>query len=98
VFYVFLDDGHQCIDADGDPDLISLYLITGCFIDLLLKRWDGSDRNYLILDAKGHDALPAFSAAMSLLVVPMTMVALTIFAMRAWCRQQATSPGMGSWW
>ncbi len=83
---------------------VSVACVPVFFTGYRIDRWEGAlflgyytaYTLYLILDAKDHDALPAFSTAMSLFVVPMTAVALTILALRAWRKQRATSPGTGS--
>jgi cation:H+ antiporter len=41
---------------------------------------------YLVLAAQQHDALPAFSAAMQIFVLPLTAVTLAIVGWRAWKR------------
>jgi len=83
---------------------VSLACVPVFFTGYRIDRWEGAlflgyyiaYTLYLILDAKDHDALPAFSTAMSLFVVPITVVALTIFALRAWRKQQAPPPGTGN--
>jgi cation:H+ antiporter len=57
-----------------------------------IQRWEGAlffgyyvaYTAYLLLDASGHDALPAFSAAMMAFVVPLTVITLAIVTLRAW--------------
>lgn len=57
-----------------------------------IARWEGAlfvgyyvaYVAYLLLDAAGHDALPAFSMAMMAFVVPLTVVTLLVVATRAW--------------
>jgi cation:H+ antiporter len=56
-----------------------------------IDRWEGfvflgyyvAYVAYLILDASGHDALPAFSTAMLLFVVPLTLLTLAISITRS---------------
>jgi cation:H+ antiporter len=55
-----------------------------------IARWEGAVflayyvvyAAYLILDAQGHDALPAFSQAMLSFVIPLTVVTLVASALR----------------
>ncbi len=57
----------------------------------LIARWEGAlflsyyvaYTLYLILDAAQHDALPAFSSAMMVFVIPLTVVTLLVLALRA---------------
>jgi cation:H+ antiporter len=57
-----------------------------------ISRWEGvlflvyygAYAGYLVLDAQEHDALPAFSAAMGLFVLPLTAVTLAIVSWRTW--------------
>lgn len=57
-----------------------------------IARWEGglflgyyvAYVAYLLLDAAGHDALPAFSMAMMAFVVPLTVITLLVVAARAW--------------
>jgi cation:H+ antiporter len=57
-----------------------------------IDRWEGglflayyvAYATYLVLDATGHDALPAFSAAMLWFVVPLTAVTLAVVGWRDW--------------
>ncbi len=80
---------------------VSVACVPVFFTGYRIDRWEGMlflgyyvvYTLYLILDANKHDALPAFSAVMSLFVVPMTVVALAIFAVRAFRKQQADLPG-----
>jgi cation:H+ antiporter len=59
---------------------------TGCSI----SRWEGAlflgywvaYTAYLLLDAAGHDAQPAFGAAMLIFVVPMTALTLLVLVLR----------------
>ncbi|MDQ3269946.1 MAG: calcium/sodium antiporter [Pseudomonadota bacterium] len=56
-----------------------------------IQRWEGAVflgyyiayTAYLLLDAAGHDALPAFSAVMIRFVIPLTAITLGIVLMRA---------------
>jgi cation:H+ antiporter len=83
---------------------VSMACVPVFFTGYCIDRWEGAlflgyylaYTIFLIFDAKDHDALPAFSAVMSLFVVPMTVVALSLFAIRAWRRQHAASAGSGS--
>lgn len=80
---------------------VSVACVPVFFTGYRIDRWEGAlflgyyvvYTLYLILDAKNHDAMPAFSAVMNLFVVPMTVVALAIFAVRAWRRQRVVLPG-----
>ena len=64
------------------------------FTGHLIARWEGAVflayyiayTMYLVLDATNHDALPAFSSAMLVFVLPLTAVTLGILAARAWGR------------
>ncbi len=79
---------------------VSVACLPVFFTGYRIDRWEGAlflgyyvvYTLFLILDAKDHDALPSFSAVMNLFVVPMTVVALSIFAIRAFRKQQAASP------
>jgi cation:H+ antiporter len=79
---------------------VSVACVPVFFTGYRIDRWEGTlflgyyvvYTLYLILDAKDHDALPAFSAVMGLFVVPMTVVALAIFTIRALRKQQADAP------
>ena len=56
-----------------------------------IARWEGAlfmgyyvaYTAFLLLDASGHDALPAFSQVMMLFVVPLTVVTLLVVTVRA---------------
>ncbi|WP_149194262.1 calcium/sodium antiporter [Luteimonas suaedae] len=56
-----------------------------------IRRWEGAVflayyaayMAYLLLDAAGHDALPAFSAVMMRFVVPLTALTLVMLVLRA---------------
>jgi len=59
-----------------------------------IARWEGAlflffyvaYTSYLVLAAQQHDALPAFSAAMRVFVLPLTAVTLAVVGWRAWKR------------
>ena len=59
-----------------------------------IARWEGAlflffyvaYTSYLVLAAQEHDALPAFSAAMQVFVLPLTAVTLAVVGWRAWKR------------
>jgi len=61
------------------------------FTGYRIARWEGvlflayfaGYTLYLLLDAAQHDALPAFSAAMGIFVLPITAVTLGVLAIRA---------------
>lgn len=61
-----------------------------CFTSHRISRWEGvlffayyiAYTGYLILDATGHDALPAFSAWMGWFVLPLTAITLLVLAWR----------------
>lgn len=61
------------------------------FTGHLIARWEGglflafyaAYTAYLILDAAGHDALPAYSNALFFFVAPLTAVTLAVLAFRA---------------
>ena len=61
------------------------------FSGMAVARWEGAVflgyyvayLAYLILDATGHDGLPAFSAVMTWFVVPLTALTLALVALRA---------------
>jgi cation:H+ antiporter len=64
---------------------------TGCSI----ARWEGwlflgcyaAYAAYLVMDATGHDALPAFSNTMLLFVLPLTALTVAVVTLRALRRQ-----------
>ena len=68
---------------------------TGCSI----ARWEGwlflgcyaAYAAYLVMDATGHDALPAFSNTMLLFVLPLTALTVAVVALRALRRQRGAS-------
>ncbi|MCY7312498.1 MAG: calcium/sodium antiporter [Pseudoxanthomonas sp.] len=57
-----------------------------------IQRWEGAlflgyyvaYTTYLLLNAAGHEALPAFSQAMMLFVVPLTVITLLVVTVRTW--------------
>lgn len=61
------------------------------FTGYRIARWEGAlflayyiaYTLYLVLDATGHDALPAYSAVMIGFVVPLTAITLVVLAVRA---------------
>lgn len=63
-------------------------------------RWEGllflggylAYTAYLILDATGHDALPAYSGVMEAFVLPLVGVTLAVLGWRAW-RERHPAPG-----
>jgi cation:H+ antiporter len=56
-----------------------------------IARWEGllflgyylAYTLYLVLDASGHDALPAFSSVMLMFVIPLTAITLVLVGLRA---------------
>jgi cation:H+ antiporter len=70
-----------------------------------LARWEGAlflayyaaYTTYLVLDAVGHDALPAYSAIMLEFVLPLTGITLLVVAVRELrARRAARAAGIGS--
>jgi len=67
------------------------------FTGHLIARWEGAVflayymiyTLYLVLNSTNHDALPAFSSAMLLFILPITAVTLGILAARAWGRERS---------
>jgi len=65
-----------------------------------IQRWEGAlflgyyvaYTAYLLLDAAGHDALPAFSQAMMLFVVPLTVITLMVVTVRALRSRRTPAP------
>lgn len=61
------------------------------FTGYRIARWEGAlflayyvaYTVYLILDATGHDALPAYSAALIEFAAPLTAVTLAVLAFRS---------------
>ncbi|NJN40117.1 MAG: calcium/sodium antiporter [Gammaproteobacteria bacterium] len=76
-------------------------LFTGHRID----RWEGflllgyyvAYTAYLVLDATGHDLLPAFSGTMLLFVLPLTGLTLAIVTVRAAVERRGRSTGRRRW-
>lgn len=66
------------------------------FTGHLIARWEGgvfvayyvAYTAYLILEARGHRLLPAFSQAMLWFVLPLTALTLAVIAGRAWRRRK----------
>jgi cation:H+ antiporter len=64
-----------------------------------IDRWEGglflaayvAYTTYLVLDAAGHAALPAYSLVMGAFVIPLVAVTITVVATREWHRGR--SPG-----
>lgn len=62
-----------------------------------IARWEGglflgyyvAYTAYLVLDAQGHDALPAYSAVMEAFVLPLTVITLAVIGWRTWRRRAA---------
>ena len=69
-----------------------------------ISRWEGgvfllyyaAYTAYLILDASGHDLLPAFSWIMSGFVLPLTALTLAVVAFRSWKGASPGEPSQGS--
>ncbi|MBA3969225.1 MAG: sodium:calcium antiporter, partial [Gemmatimonadetes bacterium] len=67
------------------------------FTGHLIARWEGAVflayymiyTLYLVLNSTNHDALPAFSSAMLLFILPITAVTLGILAARARGRERS---------
>lgn len=65
-----------------------------------IARWEGglflsyyvAYTLYLVLAAQQHDALPAFSIAMELFVLPLTAITLLIIGWRTWLEGRRTPP------
>jgi cation:H+ antiporter len=47
---------------------------------------------YLVLQAEGHDALPAFGRIMLSFVIPLTALTLLILAWRSWRSAKGVGP------
>jgi cation:H+ antiporter len=66
------------------------------FTGFTIARWEGflflgyyiAYTLFLILAATQHDALPAFSGALGLFALPLTVVTLVVLALRAWRMQR----------
>jgi cation:H+ antiporter len=73
---------------------------TGCSI----ARWEGwlflgcyaAYSAYLVMDATGHDALPAFSDTMLLFVLPLAALTVAVVALRALHRKRGLSCSIDS--
>ncbi len=71
------------------------------FTGYRIARWEGAlflgyyiaYTLYLILDATGHDALPAYSIVMVEFVAPLTAVTLALLAVRAWRANRRVTGG-----
>ncbi len=69
------------------------------FTGYRIARWEGAlflayyaaYTLYLILDATGHDALPAYSTALIEFIMPLTAITLLLLAVRAWRTGRARS-------
>ena len=69
------------------------------FTGYRIARWEGAlflayyvaYTLYLVLDASGHDALPAYSMVLLEFVAPLTGVTLVLLAVRAWRAGRARS-------
>ncbi|CAA9371756.1 MAG: Inner membrane protein YrbG, predicted calcium/sodium:proton antiporter [uncultured Gemmatimonadetes bacterium] len=69
------------------------------FNGYMIARWEGAlflgyylaYTLYVILAATEHDALPYFSGAMMLFVIPLTVVTLAVVTYRAFVRQRSAS-------
>nr|WP_255603524.1 calcium/sodium antiporter [Oscillochloris sp. ZM17-4] len=67
------------------------------FTGYRIARWEGglflayyaAYTAYLMLSAANHDALPAFSAAMQLFVLPLTAITLALLGARAFVQRRA---------
>jgi cation:H+ antiporter len=62
-----------------------------------IARWEGAlflfyYAAYLVLAARQHDVLPAFSRAMAVFVLPLTALTLAVVAWRAARRGRAAPP------
>jgi cation:H+ antiporter len=70
---------------------VALACLPVFFTGHLIARWEGllfvayyvAYTAYLLLDASGHDALPAYSAVMLKFVIPLTAVTLALLTVRA---------------
>jgi cation:H+ antiporter len=75
---------------------VSVACLPVFFTGYRIARWEGvlflayfvAYTLYVVLDAKQHDALPAFSLVMELFVIPLTAVTLVLVAVRARRNQQ----------
>lgn len=70
------------------------------FVGYTIQRWEGAVflayyvayTVYLVFDATGHDALPAFSQAMMGFVVPLTVITLAVVLVREIRRRRGLKP------
>jgi cation:H+ antiporter len=70
------------------------------FVGYTIQRWEGSVflayyvayTVYLVFDATDHDALPAFSTAMMMFVVPLTVITLAVVLWREMRRRRGLKP------
>ncbi|UOX99967.1 calcium/sodium antiporter [Blastococcus sp. PRF04-17] len=78
---------------------VAVALLPLAFTGFVLHRWEGALLVayygvyvvYLLLDAGGHDALPAFSATMIGFVLPLTALTLLTLAVYEWGRHRGTA-------
>jgi cation:H+ antiporter len=71
------------------------------FVNYRIGRWQGGVflsfyifyTLYLVLDASGHDALPAFSAIMTYIVIPATLFTVSLSFARELLRRWRARPG-----
>lgn len=69
-----------------------------CFTGYVISRWEGAlflgyyvaYVVYLILDASQHEALPAYSRMMMVLIVPLTVVTLLTAVLWSWRRRYSS--------
>ncbi len=74
------------------------------FTGYTIARWEGlvflayyvAYTLFLVLEATEHDALPAFRAAMSFFVLPLTALTLAVLALRAMREKKAESASIRS--
>ena len=70
------------------------------FVGYTIQRWEGAlflgyyvaYTVYLVFDATDHDALPAFSNAMMMFVVPLTVITLAVVLWREMRRRRGLKP------
>jgi cation:H+ antiporter len=80
---------------------VALACLPVFFTGNAIARWEGfvflayyaAYAAFLVLAAREHDALPAYSATMMLFVLPITALTLAILAWRA---RHAAAPGKGA--
>ncbi|WP_051515462.1 calcium/sodium antiporter [Candidatus Blastococcus massiliensis] len=78
---------------------VAVALLPVAFTGFVLRRWEGALLvayygayvGYLLLDASGHDALPAFSATMIGFVLPLTGLGLLTLVLYEWRRHRGTA-------